>query len=222
MSAAAVTHLDTGLAEVLNQNRATYATLPGAYEKTGPARLLQAKRWLKPFFGSMSEHKVKNVLELGPADGYLTGYLCDLGYDVTAIDFTATMCAATRRHAKKAQVIEAEFLEYQFPSQYDAIVVSAFAHLFPHPWDLRVIKKTHDLLTGNGIAYLATTLHPLFCAGYIEKDATKRLRYRTHHTVASFESLIDVAELSILDAYVTGDRLASEKTWGNWIVGRKS
>lgn len=218
----AITHLDSGLDEVFGLNRKTYTGMASKYEETGHARLQQAKRWLERFLTSMSEHNARTVLELGPADGYLTGHLCDLGYDVTAIDFTPAMCEATRRHAGKANVIEAEFLGYQFPMRFDAIMVSAFAHCFPHPWDLAVLEKTRDLLKPGGVAYLATTLHPLFRAGYMEKDSTTQLRYRTQHTRGSFESLIRLADLDVIDAYVTGDRLAPEKTWGNWIVGRKS
>lgn len=217
----AITNLDSGLDEVFDQNRGTYTGLARKYEESGYSRLQQAKRWLRPFFDSMSERNVSNVLELGPADGYLTGHLCDLGYNVTAIDFAPTMCEATRRHARKANVIEAEFLRHEFGGQFDAVLVSAFAHLFPHPWDVAVLEKTRDLLAPGGIAYLATTLHPLFLAGYVEKDSTTRMRYRTQHTAASFESLIRLAHLDVVDTYVTGDRLAPEKTWGNWIVGRK-
>lgn len=217
---AAFTYLDPSLDEVLGQNRDTYTGLTSMYEDTGKARLEEAKRWLLPLFAVMSNRDVVDVLELGPADGYLTGYLCDLGYQVTAIDFAESMCESTRRHAPNATVIEAEFLGYEFSSGYDAIMVSAFAHLFPHPWDLAVLEKTRDLLSPGGVAYLATTLHPLFLAGYVEKGAGQPFRYRTKHTSASFESLIHLAGLSVIDAYVTADRISLEKTWGNWIVGR--
>lgn len=62
------------LKEVLSQNRLTYDRLAGEYGRSGPARLVQAQRWLRPILAPMRHsHRILSVLELGSADGYLTG-----------------------------------------------------------------------------------------------------------------------------------------------------
>lgn len=219
---AAMADLDVQLVEVLKRNHATYQALDKAYESTGADRVEQAKRWLSPLLRMIDRSTQVRLLELGPADGYLTGYLCELGFDVTAIDFAESMCAATRRHAPRARVIHDEFLAHRFTSSYDVVLVSAFAHMFPAPWDKAVLAKTRELMTDDGLAYLATTLHSEYSAGYLLKRVNDLapVRFRVRHTVASFDSLIGSTGLNVGNHYATRDRLSPEKTWGNWIVTR--
>lgn len=205
------------LSEAIRTNHRTYNRMHDQYQQTGHARLGQAKRWLKPVFDEFVLRESRTLLELGSADGYLTGYLTDLIPHVTAIDFAEHMCDATRRQAPRAQVVEGEFLDHEFRTTFDVILVSAFAHLFPAPWDRAVLRKVRSLLTSTGIAYLATTLHPEHDEGYLAKNVDG-IRWRTRYTPQSFESLIHNSGLSIESFYVTRDRLSPEKTWGNWIV----
>ena len=217
MGAAVELPASVDLSEAIRTNHLIYNRLSGQYERTGRARLRQAKRWLRPVFDELAVRESRTLLELGPADGYLTGYLTTKVPEVTAIDFAASMCEATRRHAPRARVVEGEFLDHDFTTTFDVILVSAFAHLFPPLGDLAVLRKVRSLLSGTGIAYLATTLHPVHAEGYLAKTADG-VRWRTRYTAQSFETLIDTSGLAIESSYVTRDRLSPDKTWGNWIV----
>jgi SAM-dependent methyltransferase len=220
MSASLSPGLDTEIVDVLHRNRATYAQLPAVYERTGAFRREQAKRWLlSPLEALRPQRRGDRLLELGSADGYLTGLLAEKGYDVTAVEYTPQMCDATRRHAPTADVVEAEFLEHQFDATYDVILCSAFVHLFPPPYDRAVLVKVRDLLTDGGIAYLATTVHPEYSSGYEVKGAAGA-RYRTRYTHDAVVDLIGSAGLEVRKQYVARDRLESEKAWGNWLVAR--
>jgi SAM-dependent methyltransferase len=161
-----------------------------------------------------------SVIELGPADGILTGWLCNLGFRVTAIDFSPSMCASVRAEAPAAEVIEAEFLQYDFAEPYDIVLASAFVHLFPAPWDHRVLLKIGQLVSSQGCAFLSTTLHASASSGVFTKETCPSAppRYRNHYTRPGFESLIERAGLRIVDFYQADDRLDTSKRWGNWVV----
>jgi len=212
------------LSEALDQNQATYGGIAEAYDASSSSRGRHAKRWFRPALEGFSEAGVRTVLELGPADGNLTKLLSDKGFDVTAIDFVEAMCALTKRNAPRAKVIHDEFLDHEFEATFDAVVCSAFVHIFPRPWDVEVLIKVRELLSPCGIAYLATTLHDTVDAGYLPKAGLdSAVRYRVRHTQESFEALIGLSGLRVQNFYATDDRLSTEKTWGNWIVtGRAS
>lgn len=80
MSASLSPGLDTEIVDVLHRNRATYAELPAVYERTGAFRREQAKRWLlSPLETLRPPRQADRLLELGSADGYLTGLLAEKG-----------------------------------------------------------------------------------------------------------------------------------------------
>jgi SAM-dependent methyltransferase len=220
-SSEVISETDEQLSEALRRNRATYDRLSSAYESTGHARLRQAHRWLKPVLRHLKSATAPlSVLELGSADGFLAGYLSDLGHDVTALEYSREMAAATRRQAPGANILEQEFLSCDLGQQFDVILCSAFVHLLPQPWDTVALAKVSSLLKPKGLAYLATTLHSTTSAGYEEKGSGLR-RYRMRHTQESFESLIAAAGMSTTRFYVAADRLSpSSKLWGNWITQR--
>lgn len=206
------------LDDALTENRETYNRLADQYGRSGPARLVQAQRWLRPVLTPLRRaRRPLSVLELGPADGYLTGYLTSLGHQVTAVEFAPGMAAATRRHAPDAHVVEADFLEAQLEGGYDVILCSAFAHLFPDPWDRAVLRKAVSLLGTGGRSYVATTVHATGSAGYEEKGDGLR-RYRRRYTSAEFEHVMKRSGMVPERFYATRDHLAPGKTWGNWIV----
>lgn len=220
MSASLSPGLDTEIVDVLHRNRATYAELPAVYERTGAFRREQAKRWLlSPLETLRPPRQADRLLELGSADGYLTGLLAEKGYDVTAVEYTPQMCEATRRNAPSAKVVEAEFLSHHFDDTYDVILCSAFVHLFPPPYDRAVLLKVRDLLADGGIAYLATTVHSEYSSGYEAKGSSGH-RYRTRYTHEEVVDLITSAGLEVRTHHSAQDRLEAEKVWGNWFVAR--
>ena len=206
------------LEAVLTQNRETYQRLAPLYDATGEARLAQAKRWLGPILQVMRDEPERlSVLELGPADGHLTGYMSSLGHDVTAVEFAPAMAAVTRKNAPDVTVIEADFLGLELPVTYDIVLCSAFAHLFPAPFDRVVLEKVGGLLRPGGIAYVATTIHNVSSAGLENKNGDL-LRFRRRYTPTEFEDVMERSGLVPERFYVTRDRLSPSKTWANWIA----
>lgn len=206
------------LEAALTQNRETYDKLAPLYDATGEARLIQAKRWLVPILRVLREEPQRlSVLELGPADGHLTGYMSSLGHDVTAVEFAPAMAAVTRKNAPDVTVIESDFLEVDLPMTFDIILCSAFVHLFPAPWDQVVLEKVAGLLRPRGVAYLATTVHDVSSEG-LEEKVGNLPRFRRRSTPAEFEDVMKRSGLVPERFYVTGDRLSPSKTWGNWIA----
>jgi SAM-dependent methyltransferase len=208
------------LDEVLRLNRITYDELAELYEKSGAERLIQAQRWLRPVLHSLRQApRPLTVLELGSADGFLTGYISSLGHEVTAVEFADSMAAMTLRHAPQIQLVQEDFLTCGLSAGFDVIICSAFVHLFPAPWDRKVLEKVCDLMAPSGLAYLATTVHSRHTSGYELKDCGLG-RYRTRFTVPTFSAVVQQAGLTTRTFYTTRDRLAPEKTWGNWLVRR--
>ena len=212
---------DTGadLSAVSRINRSTYDRLALAYESSGRARLEQAFRWLEPILGPVEQAPAPlRILELGSADGFLAGHLSSQGHDVTTVEFSSAMAAATRRQAPHALVLEEDFLDVKLDDDFDVVLGSAFVHVLPPPWDVVALKKASTLLKPDGVAYLATTLHTSYSSGFEEKDLGLQ-RFRTRHTEATFNEVIAKADMLTTKFYVTTDRLSTTaKTWGNWVT----
>lgn len=206
------------LKEALTVNQGSYNELATEYIATGSDRLNQALRWFSPALTTISrDHHSKQILELGSADGFLTGYLANLGHQVTAIDFASSMVSSTRHEAPAAQVIEKDFLDANLSNTFDLVICSAFAHLFPSPWDLRVLEKCARLLNDDGIAFISTTLHEEASSGFEVKDGL-HCRFRNRYTLSNFKELMRQAGLEEISFSIDRDALAPEKTWGNWIM----
>lgn len=213
-------HISNSLNIALRLNQTAYNGLAVNYETTGALRLVQAYRWLRPVLRHMNgQGSEQSILELGSADGYLTGYLTRQGYNVTAIEYATEMAAATRRNAPLATLLEQDFTCCDLDSRFDVVLGSAFVHLFPPPWDLFVLKRIRAFLAPDGVAYLATTIHDTFRTGLEAKQHTNDIpRYRSRYTMAAFNAQLRDAGFTTVSFYATRDHYCPEKSWGNWIV----
>lgn len=132
----------------------------------------QRKKWRKCLRGEIAKQfpdrapQELRVLEVGTGPGFFAILLCELGYDVTAIDLTPAMLAEAKKNAgtlaHRIQWIEmnAEALNFS-DENFDVVVSRNLTWNLPHPdaayaeW-ARVLKPGGLLLNfdANWYAYL--------------------------------------------------------------------
>jgi hypothetical protein len=163
------------------------------------------------------------MLDVGSADGYLPGSLAARGYQVTASDFAPGMADASRRNAPDVTVLCDEFLSHDFGEQrFDIVLLIAFVHLFPPPFDALVIRKVGALLSTRGVGFASTTLDDPPSGGYARKNAGREqlIRYRGHYSVQSFNDVIERAGLKAYSVETVTDWMYPGKTWIDCIFGK--
>lgn len=207
------------LAVALATNRVCYSSITGRYVSSGADRAVQAERWLEPLWKRLSP-AARTVLEIGSADGVLTGRLAHRDLAVTAVEFSPTMAAATRKAAPFATVLEQEFLTAELPrSSFDVILANAVVHLFPPPHDAGVLLSIATLLAPMGLVFVSTTVEKSYSTGYeIKADDSRLKRYRTRYRPTDMRRLLDRCGFLTLEYYEEPDRLESGKIWGNWVL----
>jgi hypothetical protein len=96
----------------------------------------------------------------------------------------------------------------------------AVIHLFPPPWDLRVIEKIRSLLDDGGLAFVATTVHDLPGQGFLRKIGYhgQPLRYRRQYSRREFKELLQAGGFSVRRSYDTTDPVWPDKHWMNFIL----
>lgn len=210
------------LSAALTVNRSCYSSVSQTYVVSGPQRAQQAERWLGPLWAHVAPSQGA-LLEIGSADGVLTGEIIKRGYSVTAVEFSPPMAAATRLAAPAARVIEGEFLETELPeATFDIVLANAVVHLFPPPFDEAVLRKAARLISRSGVIFVSTTLEGRYSSGYESKLGQPEVqRYRTRYRERDMDDLIRRSGLRVELKYSDYDRLVENKTWGNWVVGRK-
>lgn len=203
------------LSSVLAINLAAYDILAQHYERSGAERA-ERSAWLRPLVARAARFdRPITLLDVGTADGHLAGDLTNRGFDVTGIDFSPAMTRSARKNAPRAEIIEDEFIRHDFRDQkFDLVLMVAFAHLFPAPWDRLVLEKAANLLTDRGLCLISTTLDSQ-SPGYRHKETRQGrvLRYRNSYTVESLQELVVSAGLEIRALAVVGDPMEKGKSW---------
>ncbi len=214
----------TKLDHVLRTNLKAYDTIAKDYHTRATDNAKKMGNWLDPVQRQLSSafnNKPITMLDVGSGDGFMANYFAKQGHKVTAIDFSPAMCQNIRKYDAISDVIEDDFLKYDFCRQrFDCVVAVAFIHLFPSPWDLRVIERVRDILEDNGIVYIATTIQADTISGYRKKDDFPRnpIRFRQHYTRESFEQLLQKGGFSVIDSYDADDFVIKDKRWMNFII----
>ena len=109
----------------------------------------------------------KKALEFGPGIGNLTGKLLQMGYNVTAIDISAEMCAilkekyATWMKVKKLTVINAPIENVNFDNEeFDLVTCYSVLHHLPNYVD--EIQRLSSILKKGGIMYVDHEVSPFY------------------------------------------------------------
>lgn len=208
-------HADDSLELALSVNRIAYESLAEVYESTGAERASRAI-WLLPLFKHVDDFDPPvSLLDVGAADGHLARSLAERGYRVSAIDFAPSMAAAIGRNAPGVTVICDEFLAHSFEgASFDIVLLVAFVHLFPPPWDHIVLRKAASLLSSRGVCFVSTTVES-GVSGFQAKSGMGHQpnRYRNRYTSESFSALIESAGLAIRTLEYVRDPVDPSKVW---------
>jgi SAM-dependent methyltransferase len=191
--------------DVITRQRAAYSAFARGYEFGASRRDSWAGRWLEPVMRHVNlagrEKSTVRVLDVGSGIGSFAGHLARDGFDVWAIDIADEMVAHTRARLRQVygsearrRAVRGSFIEHDFASdRFDLILGIAFVHCLPRPVDVLALRKMAGLMTGDGVAYLTTTVHPvgqealeLKDAMRGERDGTLMRRYRTRYTPDQF------------------------------------
>src|SRR5215469_18289039 len=80
----------------------------------------------------------KKILEVGPADGYMTGSLVK-DFDLTLVEPSDTLCGKLRTRFPQARIVQALVEDFSSADQFDGILL---CHLLDH---VRDPQKVVDL-----------------------------------------------------------------------------
>ncbi len=169
-------------------NKNTYDILAKEYELNLQRSLRQAEPVVKPFVDYLKQTFEKpRVLEIGPGAGAFLYYLEKNDFRTSAIDVSAEMLKIAFKTAKKAEMIQGDFLDYNFSERkFEGVCAIALIHLFPKDDAILVFRKIFQMLSGKGAFLVSTTIHEKSEEGFFEKSdySNKMKRFRKHWTEA--------------------------------------
>lgn len=88
------------------------------------------------------------ILEMGPAEGLMTGSLAALGQPLTVVEGAAPFCESLRARFPQAEIVNALFEDFQPETRFDTIVLG---HVLEHVDDpVDVLTRTKAWLTPTG------------------------------------------------------------------------
>ena len=160
--------------EILTENKAYWTGRAASYSEVNQLELGsdQRRRWreclraeIAAQFPATAPERLR-VLEVGAGPGFFAILLCELGYDVTAIDLTPAMLKEAKKNAGQLAdsirflEMNAEALSFE-DAAFDAVISRNLTWNLPHPdaayaeW-ARVLKPGGLLLNfdANWYAYL--------------------------------------------------------------------
>jgi len=92
----------------------------------------------------------ENILELGPAEGLMTGMLLKTGRIITVVEGSLKYCNSIKERFPQVNVVHSLFEEYQPPEKYDTIVLGHVLEHVSDPSSL-LVKVKGWLKTGGKI-----------------------------------------------------------------------
>ena len=160
--------------EILSENKAYWTGRASGYSEVNQAELEteQRKKWrdclqaeISRQFPGIAASQLR-ILEAGTGPGFFAILLCELGYDVTAIDLTPAMLEEAKKNAGsmsgsiRFMEMNAEALDFEDAS-FDVVISRNLTWNLPHPnaayaeW-VRVLRPGGLLLNfdANWYAYL--------------------------------------------------------------------
>lgn len=88
------------------------------------------------------------ILEMGPAEGHMTGDLAGLDQPLTVLEGAESFCAALRERFPQAEVVHALFEDFAPRGRFETIVLG---HVLEHVDDpVDILRRARDWLTPQG------------------------------------------------------------------------
>jgi 2-polyprenyl-3-methyl-5-hydroxy-6-metoxy-1,4-benzoquinol methylase len=139
--------------EALEQSASQYKDhVIAGWEKLYSLKIKRMVNLFKPYFQG------NTVLEMGVADGEMTGHLVNHFADYTLIDGSKTHLDETMKklagmNMERVNAVHALFEEYKPSKKYDAIIM---AHILEHLEDpVGMLRKAKEWLSKNGRIFIA-------------------------------------------------------------------
>ena len=131
---------------ILSENKAYWTDRASGYSEVNQVELEtdQRKKWSDCLHGEIVQHfpgiaaAQLRVLEIGTGPGFFAILLCELGYDVTAIDLTPAMLDEAKKNAGdmadsiRFMEMNAEALDFEDAS-FDVVISRNLTWNLPHP-----------------------------------------------------------------------------------------
>ena len=147
---------------IIDENRTYWTGRASSYSRENRQELetRQHCRWrdclsreIRNHFPDRAADQIR-VLEVGTGPGFFAILLCELGYDVTAVDLTPAMLAEARKNAgplaERIHFIEMNAEELAFGDEsFDVIVSRNLTWNLPHP--CKAYVEWSRVLSSNGI-----------------------------------------------------------------------
>ena len=165
---------NTSQSSILSENLAYWTGRAAGYSEVNQAELTtsQREKWSRCLRSEISRYfpgippEQLHVLDIGTGPGFFAILLCEMGYDVTAVDLTPAMLEEARKNAGtlagRIRFLEMNAESPDFPDgSFDVVVSRNLTWNLPHPdrayaeW-VRVLKPGGLLLNfdANWYAYL--------------------------------------------------------------------
>ncbi|MEW9617719.1 class I SAM-dependent methyltransferase [Shinella sp. S4-D37] len=93
------------------------------------------------------------ILELGPAEGFMTDELVKLGLPMTAVEGAVDFCSSLRQRYPQIEVVHALFEDYVPDRKYDSIILG---HVLEHVDDpIDILSRAREWLSERGRILIA-------------------------------------------------------------------
>jgi len=94
-----------------------------------------------------------SILEMGPAEGLMTGHLVELGQEVVCVDGSEFFSQRLKKKYPSVEVITSLFEDFETDRKFDNIVLG---HVLEHVDDpVQILKVAKKFLAPNGILFAA-------------------------------------------------------------------
>ena len=196
----------------LNETYPAYTQ--GIYEKPDETLAIATERKFAFAAESCKIHKNSHLLEVGPGWGAYLKYLLPRGVRTTAITNSPQSKAylESKYPTPQLQVIEADFLDYQPATKFDAVnIMGVIEHL---PQYDQVCRKLCELLKPGGYAYLDAS------ASKVKYEMSKFIYkhiFPYNHSFLHLDGFLDAAKKQGLELLsLHDDSLNYQRTIETW------
>lgn len=172
----------------------------------------QKQKWQQTLlkYLNLTEIKTKHILDIGTGPGFFTIILTQLGFKVTAIDYTAEMLLKAKQNANELQVrIDFQQMNAQqltLPSNsFDAIVTRNLTWNLPNPqtayqeW-YRVLKPNGILLNFDANWYTHLFDEQMRKAYEQDRQSVAKAQIDDHYTCTDIDTMEKIARQVPLSA----------------------